>query len=54
MSATISSAANKLLATATSTAKVADLQNDTIDPASKPNKGLTTDHGVYVADTDNW
>ena len=39
---------------ATVNAKVADLQKDTTDPESKPTKGLTTDHGVFVADTDNW
>lgn len=36
------------------TAKVTDLQNVTFDPSKKPTKGLTTDHGVFVSDTDNW
>ncbi|OSD05927.1 catalase [Trametes coccinea BRFM310] len=36
------------------TAKVSDLQQNTIDPAKKPTKGLTTDHGVFIRDTDNW
>jgi catalase len=39
---------------ATSTAKVADLQRDTIDPSSGPDHGLTTDHGVKVSNTDDW
>ncbi len=34
------------------TAKVTDLQKDTHVPSSKT--GLTTDHGVFVSDTDNW
>ncbi|OBZ79853.1 Catalase A [Grifola frondosa] len=36
------------------TAKVADLQNNIIDPAKKPTKGQTTDHGVFISDPDNW
>ncbi|KAI0768580.1 catalase [Trametes elegans] len=36
------------------TAKVADLQQAIVDPAKKPTKGMTTDHGVFVSDTDNW
>ncbi|CAL1696356.1 unnamed protein product [Somion occarium] len=40
----------------TQTAKVADLQRDTIDPSVKPSSGYThtTDHGVPISDTDNW
>ncbi|KAF8989241.1 catalase [Hymenopellis radicata] len=34
------------------TAKVTDLQKDTVVPSSKT--GLTTDHGVFVSNTDNW
>ncbi|KAH9853079.1 catalase [Lenzites betulinus] len=36
------------------TAKVADLEKDTFDPSQKPTNSLTTDHGVFVSDTDNW
>ena len=36
------------------TAKTADLQKATIDPSKGPTKGLTTDHGVFISDTDNW
>ncbi|KAF9466251.1 catalase [Collybia nuda] len=36
----------------TSTAKVADLQRDTIDNNIGPS--LTTDHGVKISDTDTW
>ncbi|KAF9032313.1 heme-dependent catalase [Hymenopellis radicata] len=34
------------------TAKVTDLQKDTFVPSSKT--GLTTDHAVFVSNTDNW
>lgn len=54
MTSTISSAAKQMLTSATSTAKVVDLQRDSVDPKDKPNKGLTTDYGIYVSDTDNW
>ncbi|KAF5386615.1 hypothetical protein D9615_001546 [Tricholomella constricta] len=40
--------------TATSTAKVADLDRDTIDASVSGSHGITTDHGVRVSDTDNW
>ncbi|KAF8077639.1 catalase-like domain-containing protein [Lyophyllum atratum] len=40
------------ISTALATAKVADLDRNTIEPA--PGTGLTTDHGVKIADTDNW
>lgn len=36
------------------TAKAADLAKDTVDLGNPPRKGITTDHGVYVQDTDNW
>ncbi|EMD41627.1 hypothetical protein CERSUDRAFT_128555 [Gelatoporia subvermispora B] len=36
------------------TAKVSDLKNDIVDPYANPTKGLNTDHGVLVADTDSW
>ena len=36
------------------TAKTADLQKNTVDPAKELTKGLTTDQGVLVSDTDNW
>ncbi|KAI1797596.1 catalase [Ganoderma leucocontextum] len=36
------------------TPKVADLAKETIDLGKPPRKGITTDHGVYVSDTDNW
>lgn len=54
MASTISGAAKQMLSSVTDTAKVADLQRDSIDPKDKPNKGLTTDYGIYVSDTDNW
>ncbi|EPQ52675.1 catalase [Gloeophyllum trabeum ATCC 11539] len=38
----------------TNTAKIADLQRNTIDPANTPAKGQATDFGVYISDTDNW
>lgn len=40
--------------TATSTAKVVDLDRDTMDSAAFSGNTLTTDHGVKVSDTDNW
>ncbi|KAJ3716582.1 catalase-like domain-containing protein [Lentinula raphanica] len=36
----------------TSNAKIADLKRDTVTMSSS--SGLTTDHGVFVSDTDNW
>ena len=36
------------------TAKAVDLQKFTTDLAKGPAKGLTTDHGVPISDTDNW
>ncbi|PCH33365.1 catalase [Wolfiporia cocos MD-104 SS10] len=53
-SAAVSGAAKQVFAATTENAKIADLQADMIDPAAKPTKGLTTDHGVYISDTDNW
>lgn len=35
------------------TAKIADLQKATLD-TSKTTKGLTTDYGIFISDTDNW
>ncbi|KAI0662540.1 catalase [Cubamyces menziesii] len=54
MSSAIGSIKQALVSATGQTAKVADLQKNTIDPASKPTKGLTTDHGVFISDTDNW
>ena len=54
MAGTIVGNAKQMLTSVTYTAKVADLQKDSTDPQSKPNKGLTTDYGIYVSDTDNW
>ena len=34
-------------------AKVASMSHDIVDISDK-NAGITTDHGVSVADTDNW
>ena len=47
---------SQVVATARTTAKVADLQKATweLDPGKKPTKGMTTDHGVFISDTDNW
>ncbi|TFY56707.1 hypothetical protein EVJ58_g7475 [Rhodofomes roseus] len=54
MASVISGAAKQIFTSVADTAKVADLQRDSIDPSDKPNKGLTTDSGTYVSDTDNW
>ncbi|KAI0080000.1 catalase [Panus rudis PR-1116 ss-1] len=52
----ITGAVKQAVTAATQTAKVADLQHDIIDPASKPSSGYThtTDHGVPVSNTDDW
>lgn len=47
----VTSAIKQAFTTATSTAKVADLQRDIVDPSVH---GLTTDHGVKVSNTDDW
>ncbi|KAH9947715.1 catalase [Amylocystis lapponica] len=54
MSSAISSAVQQAFTAATQNAKVADLQKSTIDPSSNPTKGMTTDHGTFVSETDNW
>ncbi|KAI0932534.1 catalase A [Taiwanofungus camphoratus] len=54
MASTVSAAAKQIYTSATQSAKIADLEKDSIDPASNPTRGLTTDHGVFVTDTDNW
>ncbi|EED80243.1 candidate catalase [Postia placenta Mad-698-R] len=54
MTSAITNAAKQVFTAATQTAKIADLQRDIIDPSTKPTKGLTNDHGVFVSDTDNW
>ena len=55
MSGSLTGAVKQAFTSATgNTAKVADLKNDTVDPYSKPTRGLNTDHGVLVSDTDNW
>jgi catalase len=41
-------------AVATPTHKVVDLQRDIVQPEELQEQPLTTDHGVKVADTDNW
>jgi catalase len=50
----VASTIERAFTTATSTAKVADLQRDIVDPTSGPVHGLTTDHGVKVSNTDDW
>ncbi|PCH36976.1 catalase [Wolfiporia cocos MD-104 SS10] len=54
MASKITDAAKQIYVAATENAKIADLEKDITDPVSKPTKGLTTDHGVFVSDTDNW
>ncbi|KAI0374468.1 catalase [Pilatotrama ljubarskyi] len=54
MSSAIGSVKQAFTSVTGQTAKVADLEKAIIDPAKKPTKGLTTDHGVFIADTDNW
>lgn len=54
MTSIIRTAAKQAVAATTVNTKVADLEKDTTDPSGNPTKGLTTDHGVFVADTDNW
>lgn len=44
----MASTTRQTVATATVNVKIADLQKDIIGP-----RGLTTDHGVLVSDTDN-
>ncbi|GBE78047.1 catalase [Sparassis latifolia] len=51
---TVSDAVKQAFTAATQNPKVADLHRATIDPSANPTKGLTTDHGVFVSDTDNW
>jgi len=48
----MTSTIEKVMASLTSTAKVADLQGDMQEP--RKGQGLTTDFGVKVSDTDNW
>lgn len=48
----LKSAATSAVNTFTETAKIKDLQRDTLQ--SDRDKVLTTDHGVKVSDTDNW
>ncbi|KAG1757287.1 catalase-like domain-containing protein [Suillus lakei] len=48
----IGQSVEKVIITMTSTEKVVDLQRDIQEP--RANQPLTTDHGVKVADTDNW
>lgn len=48
----VGSAVKQAFTSVTQSAKVADLQRDTIDPSS--HNDLTTDHGVKVSDTDSW
>ena len=54
MSSAIGSVKEAFTSVTGHTAKVADLQKATLDTAKKPGKGLTTDHGVFISDTDNW
>lgn len=54
MASALKTAAQTVLSTVTDTAKVADLQRDIVDPSKRPTKSLTTDHGVFVSNTDNW
>ena len=48
----MTSTAQKIMSSLTDTAKVADLRTNTI--TADRTTFLTTDHGVPVADTDNW
>ncbi|CAA7265326.1 unnamed protein product [Cyclocybe aegerita] len=48
----ISSTLKHALSSFQDTVKVKDLRTDTVE--CTPSSGLTTDHGVKVADTDNW
>ena len=54
MTDALKTAAQSVLSAVTDTAKIADLQKDILDPSKRPTKSLTTDHGVFVSDTDNW
>jgi catalase len=45
-------AATSAVTTFTETAKIKDLQKDTVE--CNGDKVLTTDHGVKISDTDNW
>ncbi|KAI0670191.1 catalase [Trametes maxima] len=54
MSSTIGSVKQAFVSATGKTAKVRDLEKATVEPAKKPTKGLTTDHGVFISDTDNW
>ena len=56
MSSAIGSVKQAYVSLTADTDKAADLAKDTIDlgnPGRHP-AGITTDHGVYVSDTDNW
>ena len=54
MSSTIGAVKEAFTSVTGRTAKVADLQQVTMDPSKKPTKVPTTDHGVFISDTDNW
>ncbi|KAF5331157.1 hypothetical protein D9619_006054 [Psilocybe cf. subviscida] len=48
----LKTAATSAVSSFTETAKIKDLQRDTVE--SHGDKVLTTDHGVKISDTDNW
>jgi catalase len=48
----MTSTTKRVVASLTSTAKIANLQGDTQQPSG--GQGLTTDYGVKISDTDNW
>jgi catalase len=54
MTSAIKEAAQRAVKSVTATAKVADLESNTIYADSFKGPNLRTDHGVKVADTDNW
>ncbi|KAJ7706889.1 catalase-like domain-containing protein [Mycena rosella] len=49
---TVGGAIKQAVTSMTNTAKIADLQRNTVEVTSST--GLTTDHGVSVSDTDTW
>ncbi|CCM00762.1 uncharacterized protein FIBRA_02803 [Fibroporia radiculosa] len=54
MSGPITSAAQQVFTAVVQDEKTADLQKDILDPKAISAKGLTTDHGVSVSNTDHW
>ncbi|KAI0762682.1 catalase [Fomes fomentarius] len=54
MSSAIGSVKEAFTSATGHTAKIADLQKATLDTSKKSTKGLTTDYGIFISDTDNW